>query len=254
MLWRRANEPFAGAWALPGGPLLPDETLGASVARQLASKVEVAQLAHLEQLETRSDPGRDPRGRTVADRLPGARPRRPGPGPARRHRLAPRRRPAGDGVRPRLDRRVGARRGCGPSCRTRTSGSRSPRRRSPSRSCATSTSPRSATRSRRPTCSGCCCAAACWRRPGSWRRRAGPVGGRRRSTASRHRRWRSPTRSPSSGRRRRAARTTESGSRSKSLSRTLPAGGCPAQGLRAGVASRISRRLRGRRGDRAGRR
>jgi 8-oxo-dGTP diphosphatase len=66
MLWRRANEPFAGTWALPGGPLLGDETLGASVARQLASKVEVAHLAHLEQLETRSDPGRDPRGRTVA--------------------------------------------------------------------------------------------------------------------------------------------------------------------------------------------
>lgn len=66
MLWRRANEPFAGAWALPGGPLLPDETLGASVARQLASKVEVEQLSHLEQLETRSDPDRDPRGRTVA--------------------------------------------------------------------------------------------------------------------------------------------------------------------------------------------
>ena len=66
MLWWRASEPFAGAWALPGGPLLADETLGASVARQLASKVEVRQLAHLEQLETRSDPGRDPRGRTVA--------------------------------------------------------------------------------------------------------------------------------------------------------------------------------------------
>src|SRR3954454_11436149 len=66
MLWRRANEPFSGAWALPGGPLLADETLGASVARQLASKVEVQQLSHLEQLETRSDPGRDPRGRTVA--------------------------------------------------------------------------------------------------------------------------------------------------------------------------------------------
>ena len=66
MLWQRATEPFSGAWALPGGPLLPDETLGASVARQLASKVEVRQLAHLEQLETRSDPGRDPRGRTVA--------------------------------------------------------------------------------------------------------------------------------------------------------------------------------------------
>jgi ADP-ribose pyrophosphatase YjhB (NUDIX family) len=66
MLWRRANDPFAGAWALPGGPLLAGETLGASVARQLASKVEVTHLAHLEQLETRSDPGRDPRGRTVA--------------------------------------------------------------------------------------------------------------------------------------------------------------------------------------------
>jgi ADP-ribose pyrophosphatase YjhB (NUDIX family) len=66
MLWRRSTEPFSGAWALPGGPLLPDETLGASVARQLASKVEVQQLAHLEQLETRSDPERDPRGRTVA--------------------------------------------------------------------------------------------------------------------------------------------------------------------------------------------
>jgi ADP-ribose pyrophosphatase YjhB (NUDIX family) len=66
MLWRRATDPFAGCWALPGGPLLADETLGASVARQLASKVEVRQLAHLEQLETRSDPARDPRGRTVA--------------------------------------------------------------------------------------------------------------------------------------------------------------------------------------------
>lgn len=66
MLWQRPNEPFAGAWALPGGPLLGQETLGASVARQLAVKVEMSQLAHLEQLETRSDPGRDPRGRTVA--------------------------------------------------------------------------------------------------------------------------------------------------------------------------------------------
>ncbi len=66
MLWQRPNEPFAGAWALPGGPLLAEETLGASVARQLAAKVEVEVLGHLEQLETRSDPGRDPRGRTVA--------------------------------------------------------------------------------------------------------------------------------------------------------------------------------------------
>src|SRR4051812_26919242 len=66
MLWRRANEPFAGAWALPGGPLLADETLGASVARQLASKLEGGHLGPLEQLETRSDRGRAPRGRRVA--------------------------------------------------------------------------------------------------------------------------------------------------------------------------------------------
>jgi 8-oxo-dGTP diphosphatase len=52
MLWQRATEPFTGAWALPGGPLLPGETLGASVARQLASKVEVSHLGHLEQLAT----------------------------------------------------------------------------------------------------------------------------------------------------------------------------------------------------------
>ena len=146
MLWRRATEPFAGAWALPGGPLLADETLGASVARQLASKVEVRQLAHLEQLETRSDPGRDPRGRTVATAYLGLIPSRPGPRAARGHRLAPHRRAAGDGVRPRLDRRVGAGAGCGRSSRTRTSGSPWRRRRSRSPSCGTSTSPRSATR------------------------------------------------------------------------------------------------------------
>lgn len=66
LLWQRAREPFAGRWALPGGPLGPDERLGTSVARQLAAKVDVRELAHLEQLETRSDPCRDPRGRVLA--------------------------------------------------------------------------------------------------------------------------------------------------------------------------------------------
>ena len=66
LLWRRARAPHRGSWALPGGALGPAETLGASVARQLAAKVDVRQLAHLEQLETRSDPGRDPSGRVVA--------------------------------------------------------------------------------------------------------------------------------------------------------------------------------------------
>lgn len=66
LLWQRAREPFAGVWALPSGPLAPGETLGASVARHLATKVDVRDIAHLEQLETRSDPGRDPHGRTLA--------------------------------------------------------------------------------------------------------------------------------------------------------------------------------------------
>ncbi len=66
LLWQRARPPYAGAWALPGGALGPEETLGASVARQLASKVDVREVAHLEQLETRSEPHRDPRGRALA--------------------------------------------------------------------------------------------------------------------------------------------------------------------------------------------
>jgi 8-oxo-dGTP diphosphatase len=60
LLWERAREPFSGYWALPGGLLEPGETLEASIRRQLAVKVDVRELAHLEQLETRGDPGRTP--------------------------------------------------------------------------------------------------------------------------------------------------------------------------------------------------
>jgi ADP-ribose pyrophosphatase YjhB (NUDIX family) len=60
LLWQRAREPFLGAWALPGGRLEPGETLEASIRRHLAAKVDVRDLAHLEQLETRSDPARHP--------------------------------------------------------------------------------------------------------------------------------------------------------------------------------------------------
>src|SRR5919201_397172 len=61
LLWQRAKEPFAGAWALPGGYLAPGETLDASIRRHLAAKVDVRELSHLEQLETLSDPDRHPR-------------------------------------------------------------------------------------------------------------------------------------------------------------------------------------------------
>jgi len=60
LLWQRAHEPFAGAWALPGGYLEPGETLERSIRRHLAEKVDVRELSHLEQLETRSDPDRNP--------------------------------------------------------------------------------------------------------------------------------------------------------------------------------------------------
>jgi ADP-ribose pyrophosphatase YjhB (NUDIX family) len=66
LLWQRAREPFHGAWSLPGGRLAPGETLEASIRRHLAAKVDVRELAHLEQLETCSSPDRDPRAWTIA--------------------------------------------------------------------------------------------------------------------------------------------------------------------------------------------
>jgi ADP-ribose pyrophosphatase YjhB (NUDIX family) len=61
LLWQRAKEPFAGHWSLPGGYLDPGETLEQSIRRHLAGKVDVRELSHLEQLETRSDPERHPK-------------------------------------------------------------------------------------------------------------------------------------------------------------------------------------------------
>jgi ADP-ribose pyrophosphatase YjhB (NUDIX family) len=61
LLWERAREPFQGAWSLPGGTLGPNETLEASILRHLAAKVDVREVAHLEQLGTWSDPDRHPR-------------------------------------------------------------------------------------------------------------------------------------------------------------------------------------------------
>ncbi len=60
LLWERAREPFQAMWSLPGGALGPDETLERSILRHLASKVDVREVAHLEQLGTWSNPARDP--------------------------------------------------------------------------------------------------------------------------------------------------------------------------------------------------
>jgi len=66
LLWERARAPFAGRWALPGGALEGDETLEESLRRHLAEKVDVRELSHLEQLETLSDPRRNPARRELA--------------------------------------------------------------------------------------------------------------------------------------------------------------------------------------------
>ena len=64
LLWERARAPFG--WSLPGGLLGPDETLEESIRRQLAAKVDVRELSHLEQLGTLSEPERVPGARELA--------------------------------------------------------------------------------------------------------------------------------------------------------------------------------------------
>jgi 8-oxo-dGTP diphosphatase len=66
LLWKRARDPFTGAWALPGGALSPTDTLDESIRRHLAAKVDVRELAHAEQLGTWSDPERNPTRRELA--------------------------------------------------------------------------------------------------------------------------------------------------------------------------------------------
>jgi ADP-ribose pyrophosphatase YjhB (NUDIX family) len=66
LLWQRALEPERDKWSLPGGRLRDDEDLTTSVRRQLAEKVDLRELAHLEQLAVFSDPARVPGERTIA--------------------------------------------------------------------------------------------------------------------------------------------------------------------------------------------
>ncbi|SDK07709.1 8-oxo-dGTP diphosphatase [Actinopolyspora mzabensis] len=65
LLWQRARPPHPNRWALPGGRLGPDETVESSIRRQLAEKVDVRELTHVEQLAVFSSPGRVPDKRIV---------------------------------------------------------------------------------------------------------------------------------------------------------------------------------------------
>ena len=65
LLVERAEHPFAGHRALPGG-FVKNETLDAAALRELAEETDLRRGVHLEQLQTYGDPVRDPRMRVFS--------------------------------------------------------------------------------------------------------------------------------------------------------------------------------------------
>ena len=104
LLWERAREPYSGTWALPGGTLAADETLEGSILRHLATKVDVREVSHLEQLGTWSDPGRHPERWELATAYLGLVPLGLDPRVPSDTRWHRGRRAARDRLRPRRDR------------------------------------------------------------------------------------------------------------------------------------------------------
>jgi len=65
LLIRRAQEPFKGKYALPGGFINMDESLEDAAHRELSEETGVKNF-QLTQIQTFSDPGRDPRGHVIS--------------------------------------------------------------------------------------------------------------------------------------------------------------------------------------------
>lgn len=66
MLWQRTQPPEHGRWALPGGGVGATQRLRDAISAHLAAKVDVGDIAWLEQVATHSRVDRDPRARVLA--------------------------------------------------------------------------------------------------------------------------------------------------------------------------------------------
>jgi 8-oxo-dGTP diphosphatase len=65
LLIKRANDPFKGRWAFPGGFVDENESLENAAARELREETGLKKI-RLEQVGAFGDPGRDPRGHTIS--------------------------------------------------------------------------------------------------------------------------------------------------------------------------------------------
>ena len=65
LLIKRAQNPFEGRWAIPGGFVEEGEALAEAARRELKEETGLV-VGELEQLYTAGNPGRDPRGWTIS--------------------------------------------------------------------------------------------------------------------------------------------------------------------------------------------